>query len=197
MRAAILSLIAAAAFAQSYTLTPTSATVPAGQPVTLTLALVSGGGPAALEFFIDGLPQGGTVTTALTGKAIQCNFVAPDYRCLISDASPVTAAENVGIPDGTIATITYTQPSTAASLTIPLASLSAASPAGAPVTLTPPAGAVSVTVQSKCDLNGDGKVDATDIGLSIMSVLAGGSSALTALDVERVIIASFGGACLR
>lgn len=190
-------LAAAAAFGQSYTLTPAAQVVAAGQPVTLTLALVSGGGPAALEFAVQGMPQGGTVTTAVAGKAVQCNFVAPNYICLISAASPVTAANNGPIADGAVATLTYTQPATAATLTIPTASLSAASPAGSAVALAAPSAPITVAVKSNCDLNGDGKVDATDIGLAVTNVLAGGSGAMTALDVERVIIAALGGACLR
>lgn len=206
IRAAALALIGALASGQSLTLTSGATVVPAGSPVTLNLNMVTGGGPAALQFGITGLPAGATVAVpaALTTKTVTCNFPANITPiCLIiapnTVAQPLTQASGLAaIPDGAVAVITYTQPaSTPATVAVPSMTVFPASPAGTGYAIAPPAAPITVGIQSHCDVNGDGAINSTDVGLVVQAVLAGGTGAPTALDVVREIIAAFGGACLR
>lgn len=196
MKKILVFLVSLGAFAQSYTLTSPAAVVPAGSLVTLNLSLVSAGGPAGLEFGITGLPASTTVTANIPGKTLQCAFPAGVTPICLIYTSPVTAANNVGIPDGLVATISYPQPAAPVTIAIPSMSISSASVAEAAITIAAPAG-ITVGVQSRCDLNGDGKVDATDIGLAITSALSGTGGVMTIIDVQRIIIAVLGGSCLR
>jgi hypothetical protein len=161
--------------------------------VTITLTLTGGNGPAGVQWDMAGLPAGAVVATSVTGKTANCTAT----RCLVVASVPVTAANGVTpIPDGAIATITYPQPATVAALTVPAASTLGATPAGAAEVITAPAG-ITVPIQSNCDINGDGLVNATDIGLILQQALAATTGTPTVLDVLRVIIAANGGACLR
>lgn len=198
MRAWAFLLPAVCAAAQSYTLTSPAPVVPPGQPVTISLNLVSGGGPASIQFGITGLPAGGAVSTPVAGKVAQCT--ANGAICLVYTSplpAPGPTVTDKGIPDGPAAVITYTQPATTpATIAVPAMGLFAASPAGAAVTEAAPAAPITVGIQSRCDLNGDGKIDSADVGLVVMNVLTG-TGVFTALDLERVIIAALGGPCLR
>lgn len=189
MRRALVLLLATAAIAQ----TPLTGTLtlsgPAvaenGAAVTLTVTLSNGGGPAGLQWDMSGLPAGAAVASSVAGKTATCNAT----RCLL------VGTNATAIPDGPIATIKYTQ-STAA-VTANLAATLGATPAGAAATVTPPAMALTIGVQSNCDVNADGKVDATDVGIVLQSALAATTGTPTVLDVLREIIAANGGACLR
>jgi len=180
---------------------PTTATLTVTGPavakattsVTLTVTLTGGGGPAGIQWDMTGLPVGASIATAVVGKMATCTTT----RCLVTAATPVTAADAVTpIPDGPVATIAYMQPAAPAPLTV-LATM-AATPAGAAEALAAPPAAINVPLQSNCDVNGDGRVDSTDIGLILQQALAAGAAGTpTVLDVIRVIIAANGGACLR
>lgn len=175
------------AFAQtpSASLTLTGPVVaPNGSSVSLTVSLVNGNGPAGLQWDMSGLPSGAQVSSSVTGKTTNCTVT----RCLLSGAN------TTAIPDGPIATIKYTEP--AATVTAAVLATLGATPAGAGEAVTAPM-SITIPVQSNCDLNGDGKVDATDIGISIQQALASTTATPTILDVVRVIIAANGGACLR
>lgn len=194
----LISLLMLAGFAVGQTplssLTLTGpAVAPAGASVTVTIGLLNGTGPAALQWDMSGLPTGATITSTVTGKTATCNAT----RCVLVATTPVSASGAAAIPDGPIATITYTQPATAApqALTATLG----ATPAGAALAVTAPA-SLTIPVQSRCDLNGDGKTDATDIGIALQDALAGAAIAgviPTVVDIVRVIIAANGGTCLR
>jgi len=176
----ILLLASAALFAQaSLDLSGIPGLAPAGTTVTVTISLTLGGGPAGLQWDMTGLPAGATFASLVTGKTIQCSAT----RCILSGLNATAIA------DGPVATIQYAQPATPPSEA--LTATLAASPAGAAVTTT--AGGIV----SRCDLSGDGKIDATDVGLAVTQALASTTGTPTILDVIRVIIAAFGGACLR
>lgn len=166
------------------------AAVKSGSPVTLTVSLSNGGGPAGLQWDMSGLPTGATVTSSITTKAAICT--AAVSRCLL--VSPQAAPNTTAIADGPVATIQYTQGTTAA--TTGVTATLGASPAGASVTVTPPAASVTIPLQSNCDLNSDGKVDSADIGLAIQGALAVPPTG-TILQVVQEIIAANGGSCLR
>lgn len=180
-------LLVVSAICQTATLSLSSSPglAPAGQAVTLTVALSGGGGPAALQFDLSGVPVGATITSTATGKTATCNgssTVAPT-RCILSGLNLTPIA------DGNIATIQYSQPATEP--TEAMANPISATPAGsAGVTLT-------AQVSSKCDLNGDGKIDATDVGLAITQALpAPVGSTINVVELVKVLIAGFGGTCL-
>lgn len=190
MRFAI-ALLAAALAAQTpitagLALSGPAVSVP-GSTVTLTVGLTNGGGPAGLQWDMTGLPAGALIATPLTGKGLTCNVTST--RCILegTNAAP--------IPDGPIATITYTAGT--APVTATLAAVLGATPAGAAAAAITAPAPVTIAPQSKCDINGDGKVDATDIGLEVQAALASTTGSPTILDVVRVIIAANGGACLR
>lgn len=187
----LLLSLAAIAAAQTPSLSLAGPPVaPSGAAVTLTVSLVSGGGPAGVQWDLSGLPAGATVTSAVAGKVANCTAT----RCILAGTGSTPNA--TAIPDGAIATIQYTQPSTAAA-SVQLANSLGATPAGAAATIAPPAGAVTVGLQSHCDVNGDGLVNGTDIGLTLQQALASTTGSPTILDVIREIIAANGGACLR
>lgn len=179
--------IAASLFGQAafISLSSSPGLAPSGQAVTLTLTLTGGGGPAALQFDLAGVPVGATITSTVTGKTVTCNgssTVAPT-RCILSGLNLTP------IPDGQIATIQYSQPATAPTETI-----------GNPLSATP-AGSAGVTltgqVSSKCDLNGDGKIDSTDVGFAITQALpAPVNSMINVVELVKILIAGFGGTCL-
>jgi hypothetical protein len=162
-----------------------------GAAVTLTLALVTGGGPAGLQWDMTGLPTGATVTSSVTTKVATCT--APPTRCILIGSSP-TALNATAIPDGTVATIQYTQTATAATTAI-VATLGA-TPAGAALAVTQPAAAITVPIQSNCDLNADGLVNSVDVGLAIQQALVTPTT-ITVVAIIQEIIAANGGACLR
>ena len=189
MRNVLLLLsLAAIAAAQSLTITG-PAVANTGAAVTLTVSLVSGGGPGGVQWDMTGLPAGATVTSSVTGKVANCTAT----RCILAGTGSTPNA--TAIPDGALATIQYTQP--AAAVSVQLASTLGATPAGASAAIAAPAGAVTVGVQSHCDVNGDGQVNGTDIGLTLQQALASTTGSPTILDVIREIIAANGGACLR
>lgn len=165
------------------------AVAPAGSAVTLTVSLVSGSGPAGLQWDQTGIPTGATITSPVAGKTANCT--AALNRCIL------TGANATAIPDGPIATIKYTQPAASVTVGIPATSTLGATPAGAAEAVTAPALALTVPVQSNCDINGDGKTDATDVGLILQQALTSTTGTPNVLDVIRVIIAANGGVCLR
>jgi len=178
-------LAAAAALAQSpspsLTVSSVPGLAPAGTMVTVTVSLVSGSGPAAIQWDMTGLPAAATITTPVAGKTASCTATAT--RCIVSGLNATA------IPDGVVASIQYVQP--AAPPTVALAATLAATPAGSAETIT------GEPAASHCDINGDGKIDATDISLILTQALSSTTGTPTVLDVVRVIIAAFGGACLR
>lgn len=187
----LIGFVAAlAAAAQSSALSLTGpAVAPSGGAVTVTVSLVSGGGPAGVQWDLSGLPAGATVMSSVAGKVANCSTT----RCILAGTG--STPNSTAIPDGAIATIQYTQP--AAAVSVSLANSLGATPAGAAATIAPPAAAVTIGVQSHCDVNGDGRVDGTDIGLTLQQALASTTGSPTILDVIREIIAANGGACLR
>ena len=160
---------------------------PSGAAVILTVTLNSGGGPAGIQWDMSGIPSGATVTSAVAGKTANCT--AALTRCILSGTNATA------IPDGAVATIKFTQP--ASTVGAGLVNTLGASPAGASVAIAAPLSPLTIGVQSNCDLNADGKVDATDEGLMLQQALAATTGTPTVLDVIRVIIAANGGACLR
>lgn len=200
----VLLSLPALMLAQAASLSLTGpATVATGSPVTLTLSLVSGGGPAAVQWDMSGLPTGATVSTPIAGKFASCTAtrcVLAGTGCVIpaTGALPTTCgtANATAIADGPIATITYSQGTAASTATI--ANTLGATPAGAAATITAPTTAVTVPIQSHCDLNADGKVDSADVGLSIQAALTTTPpTAALIVGVIQEIIAANGGACLR
>lgn len=121
-----LLLIASTLSAQTLTLTGPAVVLP-GSAVTLTVGLVSGGGPAGIQFDMGGLPAGTSVTSIPAAKMASCT----PTRCLL------TGMNQTAIPDGPIATIKYTQPSTPVKVT--LSASAAVTPAGSGVTVMAPA----------------------------------------------------------
>ena len=186
----LLLTLAAIAAAQAASLSITGPAVAnTGAAVTVTVSLVSGGGPAGVQWDMTGLPAGATVTSSVAGKVASCTAT----RCILAGTG--STANATAIPDGAIATIQYSQPTAAVS--VQLANSLGATPAGAAAAIAPPTGAVTVGIQSHCDVNGDGKIDGTDIGLTLQQALASTTGSPTILDVIREIIAANGGACLR
>lgn len=188
MRTILLILLTVlAVFAQTATLSLSSSPglVASGQSVTLTVSLTGGGGPAALQFDVTGVPIGATVTSTVTGKTATCNGSATvtPTRCVLSGLNLTPIA------DGAIATLQYPQPATAPTETV--ANPLSATPAGS-------AGiALTGQVSSKCDLNADGKIDAIDVGLAVTQTLAAPvGSSINAVQIVKVLIAAFGGVCL-
>lgn len=185
----LLGLLALSLAAQTPTatisLSSSPGLVPAGGMVTLTVALAGGGGPAALQFDLTGVPVGATITSTVTGKTATCNgsaTVAPT-RCI------VVGPNLTPIADGTIATVQYAQPSTAPAEA--LANPLSATPAGSA------GAALTAAVSSRCDLNADGKIDANDLAVAITQALpAPTGSSINAVEIVRVLIAAFGGTCL-
>lgn len=184
MKRLLAYLLALPLFGANLTLTG-PVVAPSGSSVVLTVTLASGGGPAGLQWDMTGLPAGASVTSSITGKTANCTAT----RCVL------IGLDTTAIPDGTVATIKYSQPP--ATVTANLLSTLGATPAGGPLTVTPPITALSIPVQSNCDVNGDGKVDATDEGLILQQALAATTGTPSVLDVIRIIIAANGGACLR
>lgn len=179
-----LFLLAVGAFGQAtITLSPAPGLAPAGATVVLTVSLVTGGGPAAVQWDMSGVPSIATVASLVTGKQIQCS--ATMTRCLVYSLS--TAA----IADGPIATISYMQPATP-----PTEALAS------PVSASPTATAITTTVgpsTNRCDVNGDGKIDGADITAMIAQIFAGtvAGARPNALDIAMIILAGLGGSCLR
>lgn len=194
MRRLILCALLLPAFALPQTAASLSIAGPAavknGLPVTVTVSLSNGSGPAGLQWDMNGLPTGATVTSLLASKAAACT--TPPTRCLL--VSPTTALNVTAIPDGPVATFQYTQGTTP--VTAGVVATLGATPAGASLTVTPPTATLTIPLQSPCDLNADGKVDGTDVGLSIQAALASPANG-TVLQVIQEIIAANGGACLR
>lgn len=160
---------------------------------------------AAVEFTISNLPQGVVVSAAggaaLAGnKSLACNTTGGKIACIASGGQ-------TNIPDGDVAVLNVTAPTT---MQVPLAlsAVNGASPSADAVTFT--AGtAISPTLKSSCDLNGDGVTNVADVTVGVLQSLgvALGLAQCTSLDiskrgkcdsvdVQRVINASVaGGSC--
>ncbi len=155
--------------AQSTTFTLTGpATAKPGTPITLTLAAAgtTDTGAAAVQWTM-GWPTGYTAAVvagaADTGKTLSCT--APSATCI------VWALNTTVIPNGQVAIYTVNVPANATgTVTFTLSALVSASPLGSGVTST--AGATyTATISPKEDLNGDGKVDLTDVQLEVNQAL--------------------------
>lgn len=163
-----------------------SAPAVSGSTATVNVNWASGGvSAAALQWTLSGFPSGFTVAAGAAASGAMKSVACGPAACLAYGLNATA------VPDGVVAVITYTNPSTAPTLGIsaPLG----ASPAGTAVTVVIPAG--------PCDVNRDGKVDVNDVAaaVSIANGTVQGSLDLTGdnktdiFDVFRVILAVLGG----
>jgi hypothetical protein len=204
----LLSLLSFTLSAQSTSLTITGpASITAGGNGTLTLTLSNSTGqnlsgvqwssatPSGISY---GVPVLGSVSNT-TGKGIFCN--AANSTCILigfSNATPPVIS-NTPFADGILATLPISIANTVApgSLSLPLSGLFGASASGSNVAITSGA-TYTITVLSRCDVNGDGAVNGADIQAMIQALTGKGSCPTSSCTVQttiQVIIAALGGAC--
>lgn len=198
-----------------FTLTGPSS-VTAGQAITMTLNC-TGCASSNLQAIqadvsvngLTGMMCSAGAQLSAASKTTTCAIVGPGYRLIAAGIN------NNVISDGAEAIFTGTVPSSAAGtkLSFTLTNQLGASSSGTAPNLT--ATAVTVTVgsplaviiPSPCDLNMDGVINATDLGITIEQALGlpttGDSSAdldgngvVNVRDIVRIIIAINGGACI-
>lgn len=165
-----LALTAAAVYGQQLTLSGPTTAKP-GATVNLNLAVsASTGTGAAFEWQVN-LPAGFTATAAAGAASTSA---AKTLTCTASFAFCLLYGQNVStITDGVVATYAVKIPTTAVgSNLITLSSLLGASAASPATALTVTSGVpYSIAVIAKQDLNGDGKIDITDVNLMAAEVL--------------------------
>lgn len=209
MKAILASLFLAVAFAAGaqnlgLQLAPTS--VQAGGTSVLTIGYLDASPSAnvsAIGWQLT-LPAGVTITTnagsgpasLVAGKVLSSN----GNRFLIAGTNPPnnTALGSVALATVPLLVASGTPPG---ALSIGLSLVSGASSAGLVVPIAAPATVTLTVLASKYDLNSDGKVDQTDIGIAIAQYLgpavcgAGdvdGDHACTPADVILVVLAAMG-----
>ena len=168
---ALAALLALQAFAQSITPSPNPTTVPAGKPVTLTINYAAGAtAAAALQWDLGG--AGGAVlgpwtigaTGTAAGKTLTCLTQTTNTACIVWGLNTTTVAA------GPLASVTVTFPATTrGTQTLTTTSTSAADGAGNPINVS--GNSFGVLVTSPFDLNGDGKVDQSDLLIAVGQVL--------------------------
>jgi hypothetical protein len=200
----ITALLALPLMAQNVTLTPSvgvvlsSATVKPGGTVTVSVIYTDispSVNVAGLQWTLS-LPSGqmapptvGTVATAAS-KTLNCN----GFKCLV-----VGVNANV-IGSGTVAQAVITAPTTPGPYIVAAINVVGANLSANAVTLTTLPGA-TFTVTTPTDVNGDGKVDITDLQLDISQILGltacglgdvNGDGSCDVLDAEAIIKAILG-----
>lgn len=193
------------------------ATVKPGQTgvvLSVNLSNSAGANVAAIQATI-GLPAGFTVTSSSIGaagtaatKTLYCATTAE--LCVLAagvSGTALTGAQTT-FSDGVLWTITGNVASTASgSLAFTISNQVAASSAAKAVGVTVTAGAaLTLPVQSPCDINGDGKVDISDIQaylnaqvFTVPSTLIdlNGDGVANIIDVQRIATAATpGGSCI-
>lgn len=183
MKPLLLLLLSVAAFAQTLAPSVSPASLRPGQSTTVTLnyAGSSGGiGVSGIQWdLVDGpLTSAAPVAgTAAVGKQISAN----GSRAIVVG---VNAGSQGGIPNGVLATVVLTAPAGTPSgpISVSLTGLVGTDSAGNAVNIIP-GSAVTVTVLPPLgDLNGDGKVDAADLGVAVSQAL--GIAACTTGDIN-------------
>jgi hypothetical protein len=129
--------------------------------------------PAGYSFAASAGPQASSV-----GKTTTCT--TDSAECLLVALNPLNATV---IPNGVIALYAGKVPATATAgpASFPLSGVVAVSSTGTLVTTTLGT-AYSLLVLDRRDLNGDGKVDGTDVGLMIQEVLASRTNPAACVD---------------
>lgn len=208
MKLGLIFLISASAFAQATLTLSGPASVTAGQTATLTLTL-SGSvglnlsgilwnvGPASGVTVTSSAP--GTAATAAT-KSVWCGGTGAS--CIEVGANPATSViTNAPMADGVVATVQMSVATSASgTFSLPLTGLQAADVNGVAVPLVsgPP---YTAKVLSRCDFNGDGSVDFTDVAAIINPAIgkgacpAGVTGGCTLQAAIGVLRAALGGSC--
>jgi hypothetical protein len=168
----LFGLLAGSLYAQT---TITASGPQAARPGQILLIVVSATGAtdtgaAALQWAF-ALPAGYSVsqpTTTVVGKGLSCT---PDNTLCILWGMNASV-----VPNGPVSTTTITLPPSLpyGPVTFPLVKLAAAGPTGASVPVI--AGPVVSLLVVSPDINGDGKVDASDVQAMLTEVLAAQAS---------------------
>jgi hypothetical protein len=194
-------LIPMAAVAQPVLSLTGPASVAPGGTATLTLS-INGSTGASITALQWANPAGVTIGTpaiapgvAATGKALYCG----SNGCVIVGLA-AGKVSNAAITDGALASIPITLPASSplGPMTLHLTGLNAANITGNSVAATE--GTVySIRVISKCDVTGDGAVDASDMTPIISAITSGASCPLsggcTLQSLIAVLLAALGGPC--
>ena len=212
--AGLVFLAAASLPAQAtLTLSANPAAVKAGQPVTVTATLAGGTSPAEAGVRLTVPPQLTSVTAALNPAIVSKTlFCSVDFSyCIAMGVVGGTVVNNGAIPDGALLSWTGTVAAgSTGSLTVAIAAGSGTvqllSGTQASITITPPV-ALTIPILSACDLNGDGKIDASDLILLVNWIVGrstpgagqtcdvNGDGRCDLLDLGVIFTAALGGAC--
>ncbi len=204
-RLLLAHLLALPAFAQS-TQDILAVSVPSlvrpGQVLDITVKRTSNPQPPAsaatqLSFTFSGNVTAISVNSVPPTKLGACNLTSPTTAIcivyglntdLLPDGIVMIAHATLGTNQNPNFTITNSNPVSAA-------------PNGDNVTVSVNP-TVSVSVQSKCDINGDGQTNATDVAAAVVQTLGGGTTAdvnldgrVDARDVQWIAAALNGGVC--
>lgn len=177
-----------------------------GQSFQLSISKSGGGSPAALEFTISfsggvasisNIVEGTAATGA--GKSVDCStFTVQAIKCVL------WGLNNQTMTDGVLTTMRASVVSSGApqQITVTIGALLGASVTASAITFAanPP---VTVSVLSKCDINGDGLTNATDAALMRDELLSrsptvsdiNGDGSVNVVDMRIVEIAAIGGVC--
>ena len=195
----------------SLTLTLPAAVVSPGGQVVAQVVLATPSGvlsPTVLEFTL-GATRDFTAATAVAGavattagKQITCsafNATASTLTCIVWGLNTATLANGVVAQ----VTLTLSPATTAATEALTLTNVTGSDVAGLLIRPTMVGATFPVTPaippMAPCDMNGDGAVNLTDIGLVVAQALAGGASCTTGnllkdgctiLDVYREVLAA-------
>lgn len=200
---ALLFLFSLPAFGQLSLSLTGPATARQGSPVNLSLSLAGSTStqPAGIQWTL-GLPAGFAITGPITpGSSI--TSAAKTISCTPDNLTCLAVGFNTNvISAGQIGTFQLNVPvnSPVGPASFPLSGLLAVNQAGASVALSPGA-LLTITILSKSDLNGDGKVDLSDVTAMINQSLGGGAGCTSdqngdgkcdLLDVYLVVRAGLG-----
>ena len=199
-----LLLVAWIAAAAQPTVTITGpATVTAGSSATVTLTLAGSTGLNLTGLqWTHALPVGATLGTPVAsgssttaGKGLYCGTTVCVAVGLVG-----TTITNTPFADGAISSVPIAFASNAplGSQSLQINGTFAANNLGAAVVIVPGA-TYSITVLSRCDVNGDGAINSLDVTAVINGINGKGSCPLSGgcnlQSVVAVVIAALGGAC--
>lgn len=197
MKFGLLLFLAASAFGQAITLTPSASVVYPGEPLTIAVTLGGNTTPAALQWTSPKPNVGVVAGAALTAaaKTVQCATVNGATTCLASGLNKTK------IGDGVLATLSIPTAAPGA-LSFGLTNVLGATDAALPINYT--TAPVSVTVTTRCDVDKSGVTNADDVNAYLPQFFGSApcTQSLTGdgkCDVRSVIVLIFaalpGGSC--
>jgi|ERR1035441_2024182 hypothetical protein len=192
--------LAAAVYGQTTTVTVTGpASIAAGGNATITVSMSGSAGQSvtALQWTV-AIPSGATMGTPVAASA--WSAAGDAVTCNPANGTCISAGSQAVMADGPVATIPITFGATGATLNVSgLFAAAVIGGLGVAVNGVTPGAPVVIAIQNRCDLTGDGLVNAADVQLMVNAAVGKipcpSGYTCNIVGVINEIIAANGGQC--